>query len=136
MIAEPVEGVGRADPVGPRARANICEDKVVPFSRIAENIIDQAMREGAFDDLPGRGQPLSLDDYFALPEDLRMAYSILTNANCAPPEVMMMQEIGRLERAVEAATHPDTRAPLLRQLRDRRNELAIVLERRAKPRTA
>ena len=100
------------------------------FSRIAENRIREAMEQGEFDNLPGAGQPLSLEEYFAAPEDLRMAYSVLKNANCRPLEVELLNEIARLQQAVTAAIDTATRKSLERQLADRRTELAILLERR------
>ena len=36
------------------------------FERIAENRIREAMRDGRFDDLAGRGRPIDLEDYFKL----------------------------------------------------------------------
>jgi hypothetical protein len=104
------------------------------FSRIAENRIRKAMEQGQFDDLPGAGQPLSLEEYFATPEDLRMAYSVLKNANCRPLEVELLHEIARLQQAVAAAPDDAARETLQRALADRRTELAILLERR--PRSA
>jgi hypothetical protein len=100
------------------------------FSRIAENRIREAMEQGEFDNLPGAGQPLSLEDYFSTPEELRMAYSVLKNANYRPLEVELLQEIARLEQAVEAAPHAAAREPLQRSLAHRRTELAILIERR------
>ena len=100
------------------------------FSRIAENRIREAMARGEFDNLPGAGEPLSLEEYFATPEDLRMAYSILKSANCRPLEVEMLNEIARLEQAIAAAADDAARGPLQRELAHRRTELAILLERR------
>ena len=104
------------------------------FSRIAENRIREAMEQGEFDNLPGAGQPLSLEDYFSTPEDLRMAYSVLKNANCRPLEVELLHEIARLEQAIAAAPDDTARDAHRRALADRRTELAVLLERR--PRTA
>jgi hypothetical protein len=102
----------------------------VSFSRIAENRIREAMEQGEFDNLPGAGEPLSLEEYFATPEDLRMAYSVLKNANCRPLEVELLHEIARLEQAVASASDDATRAVHQRTLATRRTELAILLERR------
>jgi len=63
------------------------------IERIAEERIRQAQDEGAFDDLPGRGRPLCLDDDAHVPEDLRMAWRVLKNAGCLPPEVLARREI-------------------------------------------
>jgi Domain of unknown function (DUF1992) len=48
---------------------------------LAERKIEVAIERGEFDDLPGAGQPLDLDDIDPmLPEELRMAWRILKNA--------------------------------------------------------
>jgi hypothetical protein len=100
------------------------------FNRIAENRIREAMEQGAFDNLPGAGQPVNLEEYFSTPEDVRMAHSILKNANCRPAEVELLNEIARLEQAVEIAGDEAVRQALQRELAHRRTELAILLERR------
>jgi hypothetical protein len=100
------------------------------FNRIAENRIREAMEQGAFDNLPGAGRPVSLEEYFSTPEDMRMAYSILKNANCRPIEVELLNEIARLEQAMAAASDDAARAAHQRDLALRRTELAILLERR------
>jgi len=99
------------------------------FNRIAENRIREAMEQGEFDNLPGAGQPLNLEEYFSAPEDLRMAYSVLKNANCRPLEVELLNEIARLQQALAATSDGAAREPLERQLANRRTELAILLER-------
>ena len=104
----------------------------MPFSRVAETRINEAVAAGEFDNLPNAGQPLDLEDYFNAPADLRMAYSILKNANCAPAEVEMLKEIARLREAIAAAPDEATRQPLQRTLAARETELAIVLERRSR----
>lgn len=70
---------------------------MICFQKIAERRIVEAMREGAFDDLPGTGQPLKLDDDSHVPEDLRIAYKILKNAGYVPPEVALSKEIAKTE---------------------------------------
>jgi hypothetical protein len=47
---------------------------------VAEQKIREAAREGAFDDLPGAGKPLVLEDLSHLPPEMRMAYTILKNS--------------------------------------------------------
>ena len=104
------------------------------FNRIAENRIREAIEQGEFDNLPGAGKPVNLDDYFSTPEDLRMAHSILKNANCRPMEVELLAEIARLEQSLSTAGDDAARIALQRDLSHRRTELAILLERR--PRTS
>jgi hypothetical protein len=63
------------------------------WTRIAEEKIAAAMEAGEFDDLPGAGRPLELDDDQGVPEDLRLAYKMLKNAGCLPPELLDRREI-------------------------------------------
>ncbi len=70
---------------------------MICFQKIAERRILEAMREGAFDNLPGAGQPLKLEDDSRVPEDLRIAYKILKNAGYVPPEVVLKKEIAKTE---------------------------------------
>jgi Domain of unknown function (DUF1992) len=67
------------------------------FWRIAEERILDAQRAGAFDDLPGKGKPLQLEDMSWVPEDLRIGYHILKNAHVLPPEAELMKDIHTLE---------------------------------------
>lgn len=70
---------------------------MICFQKIAERRIIEAIREGAFDDLPGKGQPLKLEDDSHIPEDLRLSYKILKNAGFVPPEVALRKEIANAE---------------------------------------
>jgi hypothetical protein len=70
---------------------------MICFQRIAERRILEAIREGDFDDLPGAGQPLKLEDDSNVPEDLRVAYKVLKNAGYVPKEVALRKEIARTE---------------------------------------
>ena len=67
------------------------------FWRIAEERILDAQRAGVFDDLPGKGRPLNLEDMSWVPEELRLGYHILKNAHVLPPEAELMKDIHRLE---------------------------------------
>ena len=67
------------------------------FAQIVEERIQKALRDGEFDNLPGAGKPLELADDSHVPEDLRLAYKILKNADCMPPEIELKKEIHRTE---------------------------------------
>ena len=103
----------------------------MPFSRLAERLIREAMAQGEFDNLPGAGKPLDLEEYFSTPEDLRMAFSILKNAKCAPAEVELLNEISRLQQAIEDAPDAAAKQEFQRTLARRQTELAVALERRS-----
>ena len=70
------------------------------FERIAENRIQEAIEAGVFDDLRGKGRPLRLEDESHIPPELRMAYKILKNADCLPPELEVRKEIVTLQDLV------------------------------------
>ncbi|MBC7360245.1 MAG: DUF1992 domain-containing protein [Desulfacinum sp.] len=67
------------------------------FEKLAEQKIQEAMARGEFDNLPGKGQPLHLEDDSHLPPDLRIAYKILKNADCLPPELQLRKDIQTTE---------------------------------------
>ena len=103
----------------------------MPFSRIAESRIRDAIAQGELENLPGAGKPLNLEEYFSIPEDLRMAFSILKNANCAPAEVELLNEVSRLEQAIAETSDAERKHELQRALVHRQTQLAILLERRS-----
>lgn len=65
---------------------------------LAEQRIEEAMRDGEFDGLPGAGKPLELDDDRLVPEESRVAYRLLKNAGFVPPELETRKEIADLHR--------------------------------------
>jgi Domain of unknown function (DUF1992) len=67
------------------------------FWRIAEERIKEAQRAGAFDNLPGKGKRLDLEDLSWVPEDLRIGYLILKNAHVLPPEAELLKDIHTIE---------------------------------------
>ena len=68
---------------------------------LAEEQIQAAIRRGEFDDLAGSGKPLELDDDSSVPDELRVAYRILRNAGCLPPELTLRNEIHQLESLLD-----------------------------------
>lgn len=100
------------------------------WEKLVEERIQQAIQEGEFDNLPGRGQPLDLGEYFKTPVADRLAWSLLKNAGVAPPEVELLKEIGTLEARLLQCVHAEQRRELGRELQARRVKLALALERR------
>ncbi len=78
--------------------------------RLAEQHIREAMERGAFDDLPGAGQPLRLDDDHLVPEELRAAYRLLKNAGFLPPELQLRKEIRAAEELLLSIEDPAERS--------------------------
>lgn len=84
---------------------------------IAEKRIEEAQTKGEFDDLPGKGRPLLLEDMSHVPEDLRMAYKILRNAGCLPPELEERKEMTRLLDLLENCQDERERVRGMQRLR-------------------
>ena len=53
------------------------------FARIAEAKILTGIERGEFDDLPGAGKPLEVEDLSRIPAHLRAGYKLLRNADVA-----------------------------------------------------
>ncbi len=92
------------------------------LQRLAEQAIREAMAEGAFDDLPGRGRPLELDDVSLVPEELRAGYRMLKNAGFLPPELAADREIRSLEDLLAVVEDPG-------EQRRARARLRVLVER-------
>jgi hypothetical protein len=86
------------------------------FEKIVEERIQQSMQKGEFDSLPGAGKPLALEDFSNVPEDLRMAYKILKNADCVPPEIDIKKEILQTEALLEQMTDVKERYKTIKKL--------------------
>lgn len=83
------------------------------FDALVEKHIAQAQAQGVFDDLPGAGQPLKLDDDAMVPEELRAAYRILKNSGYVPPEVEALRDLREIEHMIERAHDDAERSALL-----------------------
>lgn len=63
---------------------------------IAERKIEEAMEEGAFDNLPGAGKPLPLDEEWFVPPEMRPAIRLMKSAGVLPDWMERAREIERL----------------------------------------
>ncbi len=86
------------------------------FQKIAEEKIREAIQQGLFDDLPNKGKPLKLEDYSWVPEDLRLAFKILKNAGCIPPEMELRKEIIDLKELLKTIDDDEERIKRIREL--------------------
>ncbi len=83
---------------------------------IAEERIREAQEQGVFDNLPGQGAPLKESDDSNIPEELRMAYHILKNAGCVPPEVEERKQIAALSDMLDRDSDEHTKLQQMRTL--------------------
>jgi hypothetical protein len=101
------------------------------LEKIAENRIREAIRDGAFDNLVGKGQPLVLEDDRDVPPELRMAYKILKMADCLPPELELQKQILSLQDLM--AGLPDEAAKLQQMRRLNFLTMKLNMIRRVSP---
>lgn len=99
------------------------------FEQLAEQRIDEAIANGLFDDLVGKGKPLNLDDYFATPPHLRSSYAMLKSNDAVPPEVEFMQEIRQLEKQLETEQDDRSIIRLERNIIHKKTALAVAMDR-------
>ena len=98
---------------------------------IAERKIQEAILKGELDNLPGKGKPLQLDDDSGIPEELRLAYKILKNADCLPPELELKKEIVQLRDLLKGMDDVEEQYRLMKRLNFQIMKLNMM--RRASP---
>lgn len=104
------------------------------FDKIVEALIREAQERGEFDNLPGKGKPIDLSDYFEMPEEQRMALSVLKNASMTPPEVMLLKEIAELRQVLGMVTDEEKKQEIQRKIQDKQMEFNLMMERQNRQR--
>src|SRR5438876_9742508 len=95
------------------------------MSYSVDKLIEEWLAENECTDLPGKGKPLDLDEYFNWPEDLRLGYSLLKNSGHVPEEVEQSREIKRLEEELQKCSDANLRNQLERQLYEKHVQLSL-----------
>jgi hypothetical protein len=85
------------------------------FEKIVEERIRKAQQEGVFDDLPGAGKPLPRED-MEIPEDIRLAYKVLKNADFIPPELELRKEIRSMQELLSGMPETGEKYKTLKKL--------------------
>lgn len=75
----------------------------------AERHIPDAQSKGDFDNLPGSGEPLELEDDSHIAPELRAGYRLLKNAGCLPPELEQRREAVELVDLLKGIRQDDPR---------------------------
>lgn len=81
---------------------------------LVEQKIKASRERGDFDNLPGQGKPLQLEDDSFVPAELRTGYRMLKNAGFLPPELKQRRDIQQAEALL---CHVEDNAERLRLVR-------------------
>jgi hypothetical protein len=106
------------------------------WESLTERLIREAQEAGAFDDLPSRGRPLTLDDD-PREGEMGLAHHILRNARTVPPWIEADREAregaARIEHLLERAAAANGVGPVGPVTRSRfREQLKSALEAHAR----
>ena len=102
------------------------------LDKIVEEAIKKAQKRGEFDNLPGKGKPIDLSEYFETPEEVRVAQSVLKNAGMTSPEVELLKEIARLREVLAATKDEKKQKELQKQIQEKQIEFSLRLEKMKK----
>jgi hypothetical protein len=100
------------------------------FSILSEQAIKKAMEEGEFDNLPGYGKPLVLEDLSGVPEELRMAYKLMKNAGFSPEENKIKQELMSIENLMKNCKDPEEKDKLQKNLNEKLLRFNQIMSKR------
>ena len=99
------------------------------FDKIVEALIKEAQERGEFDNLPGKGKPIDLTEYFEAPEEIRVAQSVLKNAGMTSPEVQLLKEIAELRQMLAAVMDETKKEEIRKQIQQKQIEFDLMMER-------
>ena len=100
------------------------------FERIVEAAIQEAMARGEFENLPGRGKPIDLTEYFNTPGEVRVAQAMLKNAEMIPVELELLQDIVTLKEKLSSTSDEAQRSKYRQILADKQLQFNLLIERR------
>lgn len=71
---------------------------------VAEARIEEALKDGVFANLPGKGRPLELKEHPFVPRAMRVPYKILHDAGFAPDWIQRGKALAELEERLKQVT--------------------------------
>jgi hypothetical protein len=86
------------------------------FEKLVEERILKAQKKGEFENLIGCGKPLKNNENLNVPEELRLAYKILKNADCVPPEIELKKKILQTEDLLAGMKETSEKYRILKKL--------------------
>ncbi len=101
------------------------------WARIAEDRIEEAIKDGKFNSLAGEGKPLDLSDDEHIPPEMRLAFRIMKNAGVSPIEVSLRKEINDLKEELKKAQTQQQRAKLEKEIGWMCLRMSMMTERKS-----
>ena len=102
---------------------------MMAFERIVEALIKEAMERGEFENLPGKGKPIDLTEYFETPEEVRLVNSVLKSAGMTSHEVDLLKEIAELKQVLAAVLDEQKKQEIARRIQQKQVEFSLIMER-------
>lgn len=97
--------------------------------KLIDKIIREAMNEGEFDELEGKGKPVDLSSYFSTPEDLRAGHAVMKNAGVIPEEAQLLKEAQTLRQELDACENEEDRRRLRKSIDEKMLRYNLLRER-------
>ena len=104
------------------------------LDKIVEEMIKKAQERGEFDNLPGKGKPIDLTEYFEMPEEVRVAQAMLKNAGMTSREVDLLKEIAELKQMLTKVVDDKKKAEIQKQIQEKQIEFSLMVERQKRQR--
>ncbi|WP_407314009.1 DUF1992 domain-containing protein [Desulfosporosinus sp. SB140] len=98
------------------------------FDKIVEDRIQEAFRNGEFDNLPSQGKPINLDYWASLPEGIRAGYMLLKNAGFVPEEVQLLKDIDELRDQLACCCNPEEKIRIHKKLEETKLNYNLIME--------
>ncbi|MGP4042105.1 J-domain-containing protein [Gracilibacillus sp. D59] len=100
------------------------------FSQLAEERIKQAIQDGDFEDIKGKGKPQKKDPLEHVPAELRMGYRIMKNSGYLPEEVQINKELASLRDLLKLCTDDQDKKRIEKRITEKELQFQLLLEKR------
>jgi len=98
------------------------------FENLVEAKIQQAIADGEFNNLQGKGKPIDLSKYYGMPGHLRLGYQILKNSGYIPEEIRLKKEMEIIKEKIRTSTSENKKKKLLKELSNISQQFNFYME--------
>jgi DnaJ-class molecular chaperone len=103
-------------------------ESVGGFCRLIELRIKQALAEGQFENLEGKGKPQDMNKDYEAPEHLRVSYHVFACADFLPEDVRLSKEIEQTKEKLARAQSEEEKFKLYKQLSEFTSKFNMAME--------